>query len=102
MALSAVVVLLVFALLAWNLIRYRASEPGEPSATEGNARLEIIWTAAPALLLVVLFVIAVQTMRSVEAGSVTPGLRVQVIGHQWWWEYRYPDLGVVTANELHL
>ena len=68
---------------------------------EGNRPLELAWTAAPALLLAVFFVLTVRTMSSVNAESPS-AMRVEVVGHQWWWEYRYPDLNLVTANELHL
>ena len=103
LALSALILALVYGLLAYALRRYRG-RPGdpEPPQVEGNRRLELIWTATPLLLLVVVFVLTVQTMRAVDTPPDAPGtLRVQAIGHQWWWEFRYPDLGVVTANELH-
>ena len=68
----------------------------------GNTRLEILWTVLPA---VILAIIAVPTVRSIfrtEAPAPPGALEVHVIGHQWWWEFRYPDLGIVTANELHV
>ena len=86
----------------YAMFRFR-DRPGapEPAQIHGNTRLEIAWTAAPALLLLVLFVLMVRTMSSVEAEAAS-ALRVRVIGHQWWWEYQYPDLGIITANELHV
>src|SRR6266542_4244133 len=55
---------------------------------------------------VILVFDTVPTVRTIfaTAGEAPPpdALKVEVIGHQWWWEYRYPDLGIVTANELHL
>ncbi|MDP8923715.1 MAG: cytochrome c oxidase subunit II [Chloroflexota bacterium] len=86
----------------YAMFRFR-ERPGapEPAQIHGNTKLELAWTAAPVLLLVVLFVLTVRTMSTVEAEVASP-LRVQVIGHQWWWEYVYPDLGIVTANELHV
>src|SRR5439155_11022940 len=59
------------------------------------------WTIAPLLLLSILAIPTLQTMASVDAPSPAAH-RIQVIGHQWWWEYRYPELGVVTANEVHV
>jgi cytochrome c oxidase subunit 2 len=100
---SALLLALVLGWLILALVRFRA-RPGdaeEPAQVHGNRRLEIAWTLTPALLLALVFVLVVQTMRNVDAA--TPGAqRLQVIGHQWWWEYRYPDLGVITANELHV
>ena len=100
--LSFIVMGLVFALLIYALFRFRGS--GEPSNREGNPRLEIFWTAVPAILLTILFVLTVRTV--IDAGehqsSDADVLHVTVTGKQWWWEVRYPDLGVTTANELHL
>ena len=99
---SAVIFLLVSGLLAYILVRFRG-RPGEPEPPQahGNTRLEIAWTVAPALVLAGLFLLTLRTMSAVDA-SAPSALRVRVIGHQWWWEYQYPDLGVVTANELRL
>ncbi|HEV8264538.1 MAG TPA: cytochrome c oxidase subunit II [Gemmatimonadales bacterium] len=100
---AVVVFVIVEGLLLFVIIRYRRREgAGEPKALHGHTALEIGWTLAPALILVF---IAVPTMRTIfaTAGRAPEGaLRVEVIGHQWWWEYRYPALGIVTANELHL
>jgi cytochrome c oxidase subunit 2 len=100
---AALVFTIVEGLLLFTIVRYRRREGApQPKALHGHTALEIGWTLAPALILVF---IAVPTMRTIftTAGGAPPGaLRVEVIGHQWWWEYRYPELGIVTANELHL
>src|SRR5207247_10873387 len=90
-------------LLYYAVIRYRHRE-GRPAPrpVHGHTALEIAWTLAPAVILVF---IAVPTMRTIfaTAGEAPPtALKVEVIGHQWWCEYRYPDLRIVTANELSL
>ena len=100
---AVVVFLIVEALLLYAIGRYRA-RPGAaaPKPVHGHTALEIGWTLAPALILVF---IAVPTMRTIfeTAGNAPEGaLRVEVIGHQWWWEYRYPTLGIGAANELHV
>jgi cytochrome c oxidase subunit 2 len=100
---AVVVFLLVETLLLIAIARFRA-RPGapEPKPIHGHTVLEIGWTLAPALILVF---IAVPTMRTVfdTAGRAPEGaLRVQVIGHQWWWEYRYPTLSISAYNELHV
>ena len=103
--LSLVVFLLVTGVLIYVIIRFRDSgRPGdpEPPQVHGNMKLEIAWTAAPVILLAVLFILTVQTMRTVGAAASAGGLPIRVIGHQWWWEYQYPGLGIVTANELHV
>lgn len=100
---AVVVFVIVETLLIVAIVRYRArSGAAAPKPVHGHTALEIGWTLAPALILVF---IAVPTMRTIfaTAGHAPEGaLRVEVIGRQWWWEFRYPDLGIVTANELHL
>lgn len=102
LVISAVIFLLVAGLLVYILFRYRG-RPGEPDPAQvhGNRNLEIVWTVAPALILVVLFFLGLQTMNTVNATDPS-ALRIKVIGHQWWWEFQYPDRGVVTANEVHV
>ncbi len=100
---AVVVFVIVETLLIVAIVRYRA-RPGAraPKPVHGHTALEIGWTLAPALILVF---IAVPTMRTIfaTAGHAPEGaLRVEVIGHQWWWEYRYPTLAISTSNELHL
>ena len=101
--LAAIVFVLVEGALLFAIWKFRA-RPGapEPTQTHGNTTLEIVWTMIPA---VVLALIAVPTVRTIFRTATKPGpeaLQVEVIGHQWWWEFRYPDLGIVTANELHV
>lgn len=100
---AVVVFVIVEGLLLLAILRYRA-RPGAPlpKPIHGHTALEIGWTLAPALILVF---IAVPTMRTIfaTAGHAPEGaLRVEVIGHQWWWEYRYPALKISAVNELHL
>ncbi len=100
---AVVVFVVVQSMLVYTLIRYR-NRPGaaEPKPIHGNTLVEITWTLAPAVIIVFIAVPTIQTIFKV-AGDAPPGaVQVEVIGHQWWWEYRYPELGVVTANELHL
>ena len=61
-----------------------------PAQIHGNTRIEIMWTIAPALILLV---IAVLTFRTQAENSVQPAnaMQIQVVGHQWWWEFQYPD-----------
>ena len=98
------VFVIVEGILLYTVIKYRrsGSRGGIPPQTHGNTKLEIGWTIAPAI---VLAVIAVPTVIYIFDISSEPGpeaLEVNVIGHQWWWEFEYPELNVVTANELHL
>jgi cytochrome c oxidase subunit 2 len=101
-----VIALLIFlgveGALIYAVWRYRATRPssGEPARFEHNTRLEVAWTAAPALVLAVVFALMLGTMAEIGGASVEPGLRVRAVGHQWWWEFGYGP--VTTANEMHI
>jgi len=101
-----VIALLIFigveAALVYAVWRYRASRNlgGQPATFERNRRLEIAWTAAPALILAVVFVLTLGTMAEINGAGVTPVMRIAATGHQWWWEFAYG--GTKTANELHV
>ncbi len=82
--------------------RHRKGREGIPPQVHGNNRLEIAWTIVPALILVGVTVPTVATIYDLAANPKGDVLQVNVIGHQWWWEFDYPDEKVVTANELHI
>jgi cytochrome c oxidase subunit 2 len=85
-------------LLSIILFRDReGKERLEPKQHKGNVKLEFIWTLIPTLILAG---IAVPTVAAVfELADCPDGaMEVQIIGHQWWFEYHYPDSGVTTAN----
>jgi cytochrome c oxidase subunit 2 len=100
---GVVVFVLVAVALLFVLVKYRhrAGAP-EPKAVHGHALLEIVWTLIPAVVLALIAVPTVRTIFRTQAEAGANALQVQVIGHQWWWEFRYPQYGVVTANELYL
>ena len=100
---AVAIALLVAAVLVWVLVRYR-DRPGAPlpPQTRGHTALEIGWTIAPALVLLAIAVPTIQVIFRTQAAPVTAALEITVLGHQWWWEFRYPALEVVTANELHV
>lgn len=94
--------ILVEGLLLYTVIRFRQRKPDViPPKIHGSTPLEIAWTAAPALILLMVFVLMVRTMAA-TAAPPTEAMPVKVISHQWWWEFQYPELGITTANELHV
>jgi cytochrome c oxidase subunit 2 len=100
---AIIVFIVVEGTLVFVLLRYRHRDGApRPPQTHGHTVLEITWTLAPALILMLIAVPTVRTIFATAGDAPAGALRVEVIGHQWWWEYRYPDLGLVTANELHL
>jgi len=86
-----------------TLVKFKDNGSGEvPKQFHGNATLEVLWTVIPVVLL--LF-IAVPTWRVLFKHAHVPegAMEIEAIGHQWWWEFRYPENGkIITANELHL
>lgn len=82
--------------------RFQDRGPGdEPRQIFGHFKLEVLWTAVPFLLLVWIFCLTARTVR-VSDPQTQQDPDLTVIGHQWWWEVRYPKTGIVTANEIHL
>lgn len=83
--------------------RQRKGDTSEPKQIYENRTAEIIWTGIPVLLVVALFTMTVVTMRVIAAPTPKASdIKVEVIGHRWWWEFKYPDLGIDTADELHI
>jgi cytochrome c oxidase subunit 2 len=106
LGICAAIFLIVAGLTVYAIIAFRA-RPGqqrsEPPQIYGSNPLELAWTVVPLLIVFVLFLVTTRTLLAIQKAPAPPGaIQVTVIGHQWWWEFRYPDLGVVTANELHV
>jgi cytochrome c oxidase subunit 2 len=81
--------------------RRRPNAP-QPKPVHGSTTLEIAWTVLPAVILIFVAIPTVRTIFRTQAKAVPDALQVEVIGHQWWWEFRYPQYGFSTANELYL
>jgi cytochrome c oxidase subunit 2 len=106
LAVTASIFVVVFALLAYSVLKFRrkSNDDGrEPAQVYGSTQVEVAWTVIPVLIVVVLFLATARVIGSVQnAPQPRDAIQVTVIGHQFWWEYRYPNLHVVTANELHV
>ncbi len=101
---AAGVFVVVEGVLIYTLIKFR-DRPGapEPRQIHGNLLLEVAWTIAPAIILVAIAVPTIRTIFLIDRDTTDEdALVVEAIGKQWWWEFRYPSLGIVTANEAHL
>jgi cytochrome c oxidase subunit 2 len=104
LGITAGILLLVAGLLVYALLRYRhrptdAHSEQEPPQIYGSNQIELSWTVVPILIVVMLFLATARVIFSTEHAKKPPAaLDVVVIGHQFWWEYRYPKLGIVTAN----
>jgi cytochrome c oxidase subunit II len=102
--LGTIVFVFTEGMLLWALIKYRSrpGKPHKPDQVHGNTKLEILWTVIPAVVLAIITVPTVRTIFKTQGAARADALQVEVTGHQWWWEFRYPQYGVVTANELYL
>jgi len=96
----------VAGLLAMTVVRFRSrpdDDGREPPQVYGSNQIELAWTVVPMLIVILLGLVTARNILALQKDERPEGwLPVTVIGHQWWWEFRYPEQGVVTANELHL
>jgi cytochrome c oxidase subunit II len=103
---TGIIFVVVFALILYTIIKFRARtmDAGrEPAQVYGSTQIELAWTIIPILIVVVLFLATARVIHAIQDAPEPAGaVDVTVIGHQFWWEFRYPKLGIVTANELHI
>jgi cytochrome c oxidase subunit II len=106
LSITGAIFVVVFCLLVYSVTKFRqgADDDGrEPPQVYGSNQVELAWTVMPVLIVLVLFLATARVIHSVEDARKPPeAIEVIAIGHQFWWEFRYPALGVVTANELHV
>jgi cytochrome c oxidase subunit II len=106
LAITGLIFAVVFTLLAYAVMKFRkrdGDDGREPPQVYGSNQVELAWTVIPTLIVLVLFLATARVIRSIQDAPRPPGaIEVIAIGHQFWWEFRYPALGVVTANELHV
>jgi cytochrome c oxidase subunit II len=106
LSITGVIFVAVFILLVYSISKFRArsaSANREPAQVYGSTQIELAWTIIPILIVVVLVLATARVIHAVQdAPMPANAVEVTVIGHQFWWEYRYPQLGIVTANELHI
>jgi cytochrome c oxidase subunit 2 len=102
LVICGIILVIVSGMVGVSLIRFRQrTGVEEPQPFFGNRKLEIIWTVGPILIIIWLFALTARGMRQSDPpANRQPDLIV--IGHQWWWEVRYPQTGVATANEIHI
>jgi|GEM_PF-178883 len=99
--LMAIVTLIVFALLAYAMWRFAAKRNPVASRTTHNTLVEVIWTVVPVLILVIIAVPSFRLLAD-QYDPPKPDLTIKAIGHQWYWEYEYPDYGAFTFDAIML
>jgi len=105
-AVCAAIFFVVAGLLTFTIVRFRRrrhDNGNEPAQVYGSNRIEVAWTVIPVLIVLVLTMATARVVIAIQnKPAPKEALQVTVIGHQWWWEVRYPELGIVTANELRV
>jgi len=106
LVISAAIFVVVAGLLTYAVVKYRRRKKDdgrEPAQVYGSTQIELAWTIVPVIIVLVLFLATARVLAAVQdAPRPKNALEVTVVGHQFWWEYRYPGRNVVTANELHV
>lgn len=96
-----IIVLIVLGLLGYVMIRFREGANPVPSKTSHNTLVEVIWTVVPVLILVVVAVPSFRLLAN-QYDPPKPDLTIKAIGHQWYWEYEYPDYGGFSFDSVML
>ncbi len=103
---TAVIFVVVFGLIVYVAARFRLrknDDRKEPAQVYGSNQLETAWTVVPLIIVVVLTLTTARIIHEIQDPLKPPdALDIQLIGHQFWWEIRYPKYGIVTANEMHV
>src|ERR1700722_18323689 len=106
LAITGCIFAVVFSLMVYVVLKFRrrsGDDGREPPQVYGSNQVELAWTVIPGLIVLVLFLATARVILSIQdAPRPANAIDVIAIGHQYWWEFRYPGLGVVTANELHV
>lgn len=105
-SIAAAIWVVLVSLVIYACVRYRARENDkeiEPPQVFGSTEIETAWTIIPILIIIVLFLTTAGVLFAMqEAPKPADALEVVVVGHQFWWEFRYPLFGITAANELHI
>jgi cytochrome c oxidase subunit 2 len=92
------VLALVWGLVVWCVFRYRRRNDDLPSQMPENIPIELLYTATPLVIVVVLFAFTLVTQDRVTALVDDPDVTIEVVGFQWSWEFRYPDQDLVVRS----
>jgi len=103
MLVCALIFFTVLGLVIAVAIKFRdRGDDKEPEQIEGNIKYELTWTIIPAIVFLTLGILTAIVMDMVNPPLKSRQPDIIVVGHQFWWEYRYPKAGVVAANEMYM
>jgi cytochrome c oxidase subunit 2 len=95
----ALIVVFVLGLLTYVCIRFRASNNKVPSTTSHNVTLEIAWTIIPVAIIISIVIPSIKLLYYANV-IPDPEMNIKVIGHQWYWEYQFPDHGDFAFDSM--
>jgi cytochrome c oxidase subunit 2 len=103
---TGAIFIVVASLWVYVVLRFRQRDPSddsEPPQVYGSTQIELAWTVIPVLIVVVLFLTTARILFAIQDQKMPPtAINADVVGHQFWWEFRYPKYGFTTAGELHV
>lgn len=106
LAICLAIFLVVFGLLLYAVVKFRRrpdDDGREPAQIYGSNQMELAWTVIPVVIVVVLFLATARVIHAVEDARFPPETtEITAVGHQFWWEFQYPQQGFIAANELHV
>ena len=106
MQITGAIFIVVASLLVFVIVGYRQRNPNDDTERPqiyGSTQIELAWTVIPILIVFVLFLTTARILFAIQDQKMPPSaLDVDAVGHQFWWEFRYPKLGFTAANELHV
>lgn len=91
------IALFVLLLLVWVVIRYNAKANPEPQQFSHNVLIEVLWTAIPVVILIVIAIPSFQLLYYNDRVE-NPDMTLKIIGRQWYWDYEYPDHGDIAFS----
>lgn len=104
--LAAIVFVVIMVVSVWFTVGFRDNGKRTARQFHGNARLEVVWTIVPVLIVIIISIPTFNTIFAIAAEPPADAVKVDVIGHQWWFEFRYLDADgkatITTANEMHV
>jgi len=86
--------------IIYSVFRYRRRDDRLPTQVHGNNLVEVIWTAIPTVIVLILFVLSTLTLNSISKAAAHPGVTIEVDGHQWSWTFHYLDDDDDPTNDV--
>jgi cytochrome c oxidase subunit II len=100
LAMATGVFVIVGGLILWALFSRR--HDGNPGRWSDDRFIVVGGIVLPAVVLAVVGVLTVTHIDDVRPGASGDAVQVEIVGHDWWWEVRYPELGITSANEVNM